>query len=125
MADLPATSNIPGGKKVEEPTTVLILGFVTCGLYCIFWQWMRVKEMNAYLGKEAVNPMFVFPGFICFPVFLYAAWLYANALPEMQRKAGVAAKDERVLHALLLILLAPVGQYLVQQKLNEIWARQQ
>ncbi|HVT02240.1 MAG TPA: DUF4234 domain-containing protein [Thermoanaerobaculia bacterium] len=124
MADVPAASNIPGGKKTEDPNTVLIFGFLTCGVYCIYWQWLRVKEMNAYLGKEAVNPMFVFPGFICFPLFWYAGWLYANGLPEMQKKAGIQGKDEIALHALLLILLAPVGQYLVQQKLNEIWSKQ-
>lgn len=127
MADAPATPsappNLPGGKKVENPTTVLILGFVTCGLYCLYWMWLRVKEANEYLGKQAVNPMFVFPGCICAPVWWYASWLYANALPEMQKKAGVEVKDEKVLHAILLILLAPVGQYMIQQKLNEIWAK--
>src|SRR5258706_2952585 len=120
MADAPATPaaapNIPGGKKVENPTTVRILGFVNCGLYCVYGLWIRVKEMNEYLGKQAVNPMFVFPGCICGPVMWYAAWLYANALPEMQKKAGIEAKDEKVMHAVLLILLAPVGQYMIQQK---------
>jgi hypothetical protein len=126
MADAPAAGaapKIPGSEKVVNPTTVLILGFVTCGLYAIYWMWLRVKEMNEYLGKQVVNPMFVFPGCVCYPVMWYAAWLYANGLPEMQKKAGIEPKDEKVLHAVLLILLAPVGQYMVQQKLNELWAK--
>jgi hypothetical protein len=126
MADAPAAGaapQIPGSEKVVNPTTVLILGFVTCGLYCLYWMYLRVKEMNEYLGKQQVNPMFVFPGCICYPVMWYACWLYANGLPEMQKKAGVEAKDEKVVHALLLILLAPVGQWMIQQKLNELWAK--
>jgi hypothetical protein len=129
MADAPAPAaggaapKIPGSEKVVNPTTVLILGFVTCGLYCLYWMWLRVKEMNEYLGKQQVNPMFVFPGCICYPVFWYASWLYVNGLPEMQKKAGLEAKDEKVMQIVLLILLAPVGQYMIQQKLNEIWAK--
>jgi hypothetical protein len=127
MADAPAAGaapKIPGSEKVVNPTTVLILGFVTCGLYALYWMWVRVKEMNEYLGKQVVNPMFVFPGCICGPVMIYAMWLYVNGLPEMQKKAGITdAKDEKVLHLVLLVLLGPVGMYMIQQKLNELWAK--
>jgi hypothetical protein len=127
MADAPVAAAPAGGGggkgKVENPTTVLILGFVTCGLYCLYWLWMRVKESNDYLGKQAVNPMFILPGCICAPVLIYGEWLFVNALPEMQKKAGVEAKDEKILHILLLVFLGPVGQYLIQQKLNEIWSK--
>jgi hypothetical protein len=127
MADAPATPslppNLPGSKKVENPNTVLLLGFVTCGLYCLYWMWLRTKEMNEYLGKQQVNPMFVFPGCICGPLFIYADFLFAKGIPEMQKKAGVEAKDEFVMDLLLLVLLAPVGQYMIQQKLNAIWAK--
>jgi len=128
MADAaaaPAAPSSGGGVKgkVENPTTVLILGLVTCGLYTIYWLWVRVKEMNDYLGKQAVNPMFVVPGCLCFPVVLYADYLYIWAIPEMQQKAGVEAKDEKVLHLVLMLLLPYVGSYMVQQRLNEIWQK--
>ena len=127
MADAPAAGaaapKIPGSEKVVNPTTVLILGFVTCGLYSLYWMYLRVKEMNEYLGKQAVNPMFVFPGCICGPVLIYADFLFAKGLPEMQKKAGLEAKDEFIMDLLLLVLLAPVGQYMIQQKLNAIWAK--
>jgi hypothetical protein len=126
MSDAAAAAPAPGGGakgKVENPTTVLILGLVTCGLYTIFWLWTRAKEMNAYLGKEAVNPMFVVPGCLCFPVVIYGEFLYCKSLPEMQKKAGIEPKDEFVLHLVLMILLPYVGSYLIQQKLNEIWSK--
>jgi len=129
MADAPAPAaggaapKIPGSERVVNPTTVLLLGLFTCGIYPLYWLWLRVKEMNEYLGKQQVNPMFVFPGCLCYFVVLYAAWLYVNGIPEMQKKAGIEAKDEKVLQAVLLILVMPVGMYVIQQKLNEIWAK--
>ena len=114
-----------GGPKgvVENPMNVLLYGFLTCGIYSIYWMYVRVKEMNAYLGREQVNPMFIFPGCLCFPLVWYADHLFAQGLPELQQKAGVPVKDDYIMDLLLLILLAPVGQYMIQQKLNEIWSR--
>lgn len=130
MADAPAAPAAPapsgGGVKgkVENPTTVLILGFVTCGLYPLYWMWLRTKEVNDYLGGEPrINPMFVFPGCLCFPVVLYAMFLMLKSLPDMQKKAGLEAKDELVLHLVLFLFVSPVGMYLFQQKLNEIWSK--
>lgn len=129
MADAPAAPAAPapsgGGVKgkVENPMTVLILGFVTCGLYPLYWMWLRTKEVNDYMGKQVINPMFVFPGCICPFVSLFAIYLMAQSLPEMQKKAGLEAKDEMVLHLVLFLFAGPVGMYLFQQKLNEIWSK--
>lgn len=130
MADAPAAAPAPapasgGGAKgkIEKPEIVLILGFVTCGIYPLIWMWTRVKEINAYLGEQRINPMFVFPGCLCFPVMLYAMFLLVKALPDMQKKGGVEAKDEFVLHLVLFLLLSPVGMYMYQQKLNELWSK--
>jgi hypothetical protein len=130
MADAPAAGGGGGGSPadqakgmLENPVMVLILGFVTCGLFSLYWLWVRVKEMNAALGKQQVNPMLVFPGCICAPVMWYASWLYAQGFLELQKKKGGEVKDEVILHTILLILLAPVGQWMIQQKLNEMAAK--
>ena len=51
--------------------------------------------------------------------------LSARAVGPMGKvfAADIEPKDEKVLHAVLLILLAPVGQYMIQQKLNELWGK--
>jgi hypothetical protein len=128
MTDAPATppasAPIPGGKgKIEKPEIVLILGFVTCGVYPLIWIWTRVKEINGYLGEQRINPMFVFPGCFCPPLLIYVMLLIAKALPDIQKKAGVEAKDEFLLHFLLLWLVSPVGMFMYQQKLNEVWSK--
>jgi hypothetical protein len=126
MADAPAAAAPSGGGvkgKIEDPKMVLILSLVTCNIYAMYWLWMRVKEMNAYLGEEKVNPLFILPGCFCFPVAVYGSYLFAQNIPAMQKKAGVEAKDEFVLHLVLLILLPWLAAFLIQPKLNEIWSK--
>ena len=134
MADAPAAPSGPasgsgsGGSQMDQakglldnPVMVLVLGFFSCGIVPLWWMWTRTKELNAALGKQQVNPMFVFPGCICFLLFWYAAWLYAQGFHELKKqKLGASAKDETMLHAILLILLLPVGQFMIQQQLNEM-----
>jgi len=127
MADAPAAGGGGGGDAADKgkgildnPTMVLILGFVTCGIIIIWWFWVRVKEMNAALGKQQVNPMFVFPGCLCFPLMWYASWLFAQGVHELKKKKGGDVKDEIILHTLLLILIAPVGQWMIQQQWNDL-----
>jgi hypothetical protein len=129
MADAPAAPATPapsgGGVKgkVEDPKMVLILGLVTCNLYTMYWLWNKAKEMNAYLGEERVNPLFIIPGCLCFPAVIYGSYLFAKGLPDMQKKAGVEAKDEFVLHLVLMIFLPWLAAFMIQQKLNELWAK--
>jgi hypothetical protein len=129
MADAPAAPAAPASSgggvkgKVENPTTVLILSLVTCGIYGVYWYWLRTKEINDFMGRQVINPMFVFPGCLCPPLLIFVAYLFAKALPEVQKKAGVEAKDEFVIHFLLLWFVSFVGQYLYQQKLNEVWSK--
>jgi len=127
MADAPAAPAAPSGGgakgKVENPTTVLLLSLFTCGIYPLYWMWVRTKEVNDYLGEQRINPMLIFPGCICFVAIFYGIFLMLKALPDMQKKAGLEAKDEFVLHLVLFLFVAPVGIYMVQQKLNEIWAK--
>jgi len=129
MADAPAApSGGGGGSQIDQakglldnPMMVLILGLFTCGIVPLWWMWTRTKELNAALGKQQVNPMFVFPGCICFPLFWYAAWLFAQGFNELKKqKQGANAKDETVLHVILLILLIPVGQFMIQTQWNEL-----
>ncbi len=128
MADEPAAAPspapAPGSKgKIEKPEIVLILWFVTCGIYPLIWMWQRTKEINTYLGEQRINPMFVFPGCLCPFVSLFALFLAIKSLPDLQKKAGVEAKDEFVLFLVLFLFISPVGAYMYQQKLNEIWSK--
>lgn len=124
----PAPAPAPGGGakgKIEKPETIIILCIVTCGIYGFYWLWQRIKEVNTYMGSQVINPMFVFPGCFCPPIMLYALFLLAKSLPDMQKKAGIQDKDEVVLHFILMWLLGSfgIGQFVFQKKLNELWSK--
>jgi hypothetical protein len=126
MADAPAAPS--GGSQMDQakglldnPVMVLILSFFTCGIIPAWWLWTRAKDLNTGLAKQQVNPLLLVPGCICLPVFVYGAWLFAQGFHELKKqKQGATAKDEIILHTILLALVFPVGAYFIQQQWNEI-----
>ena len=44
--------NIPVFRN--DPILVLILGFITCGLYLIYWNIKTAEVINAMVGREAI-----------------------------------------------------------------------
>ena len=94
---------------------------MTCGFYGIFWLYKRMLEVNTFLGREEIKPMFFFLSFICGPLMLLVLWKMCKALPEMGQRAGVQIADRSML-LFLLVLCFPYGFYfLYQQDLNTIW----
>ena len=45
--------NIPVFRN--DPILVLILGFITCGLYLIYWNIKTAEVINAMVGREAIS----------------------------------------------------------------------
>lgn len=123
MPDAPAAAPAGGGGKgqVLDPTKQAL--FSICGLYFFYWMWLRIQEVNSYLGREAIKPLFLIIGIVCFPVSYYVLWLFVNALDEMQKKAGIEAKDEKVMDFVFFFLCWPFGTMKAQQKLNAIWQK--
>lgn len=121
MADAPAA---PGTKgKVENSVLQAVISFI-CGIYTIYWAWVRADELNTYLGKPAINKMLIFPGcFLCGIPVIIAMWFAAKATAEAEMKAGTSSKDDSVLYFILLFLIAPIGIWMVQEKLNAVWQK--
>jgi len=70
--------------KVEQSVTQAVLALVTCGIYGIYWAWLRTKELNSYLGKQAINPMLIFPGCLCFIAVIIGFWQLSKAAAEAE-----------------------------------------
>ena len=110
----------PIGQRAE-PITVLLLTFVTCGIYWFFWMFKVAGEINAYLGREVVSTLLLILGICCAPVNIYNIYLVAKALPEMQGRAGLPGKDDTLLLILLMIVFPLVVPMIVQGELNKVW----
>ncbi|MCL2072056.1 MAG: DUF4234 domain-containing protein [Oscillospiraceae bacterium] len=108
----------------RSPVTVIILSIVTCGIYSIYWHYVVGKEVNAALGKEAVNPMLVLVSLICAPVLFYFIYTLDKAMIELAEEKGKHYSSNFALW-IVCALLAGVGIYIemmqVQSTLNDIW----
>lgn len=110
--------------KTRNPVVILILGFVTCGIYWFYWEYQVAKEINRFLGREEINPTVALLGALCcLPISIYVEYLIVKTLPVMQREAGMSAEapPSMALHLILAILLAPVEAMILQTEFNRIW----
>lgn len=123
MVDIPQPASGPAGTKgtVNDPVKMAI--FSLCCFFGLYWAWMRIAELNTYLGKEAIKPLFFIIGIFCGPLLIYVYWLMVNAVFEAQQKAGVEAKDEKVIDMICMLCIAPYGVYRLQKKLNDCWQK--
>ena len=113
-------ANLPHGEWLS-PVKVVLFTVLTCGIYGLVWLWKRLNEINTFLGREEMKPMFFFGGLFCGPLFLVLLWKLIKVLPELGQKAGVEIED-RAMVMLALLLCFPYGfYYLVQQDLNTVW----
>jgi hypothetical protein len=114
------TQPIPQFKN--EPIVVLLLGFVTCGLYLIYWNIKAAAVINAVAEKEVISqPIAIFAG-CCMPVNLYFYYLAGkDGLPKVYEKTGEQGKDQSMLLLILGFLFPMVAAMIVQGDLNKLY----
>ena len=114
------SSSIPYFKN--EPIVVLLLGFLTCGLYLIYWNIKTAEVLNAVAGKEVISqPIAIFAG-CCMPVNLYFYYLAGKeALPRVYEQIGIVKKDETVLLLVLGLIFPMVAAMIVQGDINKLY----
>lgn len=106
----------------NEPILVLILGFLTCGLYLIYWNIKAAEVFNAVAGKEVVSqPVAIFAG-CCMPVNLYFYYVAGKeALPLIHERTGAGKKDETILLLVLGFFFPMVAAMIVQSDINKLY----
>lgn len=116
----PPNNPIPYFKV--DPFLVLILGFITCGLYLIYWN-IKVSEVfNAVSGREVISqPIAIFAG-CCYPVNLYFFYLAGkDGLPAVYKRTNSPQKDDTVLLLILGFLFPMVAAMIVQSDINKLY----
>jgi hypothetical protein len=114
------SSSVPYFKN--EPIMVLLLGFLTCGLYLIYWNIKAAQVLNAVADKEVISqPIAIFAG-CCMPVNLYFYYLAGKeALPTLYEKVGATKKDETILLMILGLVFPMVAAMIVQGDINKLY----
>jgi hypothetical protein len=106
-----------------DPVVVLILSFLTCGLYLIYWNIKAAEVLNAVYEKEIISqPIAIFAG-CCYPVNGYFFYLVGkDGLPAVHRRAGLPVKDDSVLLLILGLLFPMVAAMIVQSEINKLYS---
>lgn len=129
MAEQIQISHTDSYAKKRGPIAVVLLGFVTLGIYFFFWWYFVNREMRD-LGRARQVDLGESPGQSTLAISL-GALLIIPALVTMwttservARSQGAASLSERAsgpVIFLLLFLIAPVGVWYVQRELNKVW----
>ena len=106
----------------NDPIIVLLLGFITCGLYLIYWNIKAAQVFNAVAEKEVISqPIAIFAG-CCMPVNAYFYYLAGrDALPKVYDKVGEERKDNSTLLLILGIFIPMVAAMIVQGDINKLY----
>lgn len=112
--------NIPVFKV--DPIMVLLLSFITCGLYLIYWNIKVGEVINAVSNKEVIStPIAVFSG-CCLPVNIYFYYLLGKeGLPNVYKRTGELDKDQSTLLILLGLFFPMAAAMIVQGDINRLY----
>lgn len=91
---------------VQNPTTVLILILLTCGLYYFWWAYRTSREIDDYLGDSEIPPIVHLLLLIVTGTLWWFVWdiLTARRIARMQAMAGLTPKDNTILYTVLNLL---------------------
>jgi hypothetical protein len=111
----------------NEPILVLILGFITCGLYLIYWNIKTAEVLDAVAKREVIStPIAVISG-CCMPVNLYFYYMAGQALEDLGNAIGKpeALKGKSTLLVVLGFFVPMVSAMIVQGHMNELYDAKQ
>ena len=105
-----------------DPIIVLVLGFLTCGLYLIYWNIKVAEVLNAVSEREVISqPIAIFAG-CCYPVNIYFFYLAGkDGLPEVYHRAGIGQKDDTLLLLVLGLFFPMIAAMIVQNDINKLY----
>ncbi len=116
------TPNNPIPVFKVDPIIVLILGFITCGLYLIYWNLKVAEVLNAVAEREVISsPIAIFAG-CCYPVNIYFFYLASKeGLPKVYKRIGCPQKDDSGLLIVLGFLFPMAAAMIVQNDINKLY----
>lgn len=105
-----------------DPILVLILGFITCGLYHIYWNIKVAEVLNAVAEREVISsPVAIFSG-CCFPINIYFFYLAGKeGLPQVYQRIGYPQKDDSTLLIVLGFFFPMAAAMIVQNDINKLY----
>ena len=101
---------------------VLILNFITCGLYGIYWNMKVMEVLNAASGREVFSPVVAAAGPCCFPLNIYFYHTVGVSLVEQGTlRNNPALGADKTLILILGIIFPVAAPMIVQKHINALY----
>ena len=109
----------------NNPVLVLVLGFVTCGIYMLYWNLKMAEVFNKVTDKQMISPPLAAFGACCFPLNIYFFYLISQRLGDLGKLTGNEArlKDSGTIIIILGIFVAPAAAMIIQGHVNELYEK--
>lgn len=104
-----------------DPLMVLLFGFLTCGLYLIYWNLKVAEVLNAVNNKEVISPAIaIITG--CCGLNLFFFWLAGReGLPKVYQLTNQPQKDDSIMLLVLGFFFPMVAAMIVQTEVNKLY----
>ncbi len=96
--------------KRRNPVLVLILAFITFGIYQLYWYVKTKNEINS-LGAEIPTAWLIIIPVVC----IYWLYKYAEGFSKYVKK-----DDSTIMWFVLLFFTGPIAMALIQNELNKM-----
>ena len=111
--------------KTREPWKVWALGFITGGIYTLYWYYKVNAELKAYDPRIDVNPgmslaALLVGWLVIVPPFV-SIFKTGSRIASAQEAAGVQGRASGGI-GLLLAFVASLFPFYYQAELNKVWA---
>ncbi|UJR83941.1 DUF4234 domain-containing protein [Sandaracinus amylolyticus] len=112
----------------REPWIVLVLTFVTCGLYHLWWQYSTTEELKRVSGRDDLNPTMdlILTLLTCGLWVVYVAYRNAQVVHEMYGSRGMQHDDKSTLLVILYAVAvfngvtAFIAPMILQDEINKL-----
>lgn len=123
MQQVPPAVGLPSVGTRREPVLVMLLPFLTCGIYLFYWWYVTSTEIRNAVGRNETNPgLDLLLGILtCGLYYIYLAYREPQYLLELQDRVGLPRNDITVISLILYLVFSPVTLLLIQTELNKIW----
>lgn len=106
--------------KKRSIAMMIVLSFVTCGIYNLYWIYASRNEFKQLSQDQSINPAVeLLLCLLCFPYFFYWLYKFSADLAKYQSEKGQYCQDNSIINLLLAIFgLGLISELIIQNQLN-------
>ena len=109
------------GLTERNIVITIILSFVTCGIYAIYWVYKMLDELYTYTGQPSSAAVDIIIGLVT--MWVWPAYKFAQLESAANAKAGFPVEDKTIIYIILSVVgLSIVVDLLVQSNINKLVA---